>query len=494
MDITERLEEIILNQLVDNKDFFNAFVNFIEPILFSEKIERVIFELIQNHAKKYNAQITPQVLLVELTNIKGLNQTEYDEAKEYIKVIITDTFSPPTNKWLFDEVDKWSSNQRVENAIMQSVMVFQGKDKTLTKEGIPDLIKSALSITRNEKFGHNFLEDKSERWKKLREEKRRIPFNLEMFDKITKGGLINGTLNCVMAGTGIGKTIWLCHCAANAIKQGYNVLYISAEMDEFQLGERIDANLLGITLEELEQVSEKEFLDLWDRNIEIKAHKNSSYGNLIIKQYPTGTVNSIKVLSLCDELDLRQSFKPDIIIVDYLNICCSSRLGTGANVGLYGYIKAIAEEFRGVGVELDVPILSVTQVNRGGIDSSDPGMGDTAESMGLVHTLDLFLAMAEISGEENMVLFKQLKNRYADKNKFKRFKVGLDKSMMTFFDIDDPHVEIEGGRGKKKIIKSKSKVKKMPLFDKSTNNRFSLPLDFNSDEDDDPNTFHGIEV
>jgi len=461
--MTGRIEEIILNQLIQNKEFFDAFISHIKPEYFGDDDEKVLFNLIHTHATKYDQQATTHVLLNEIQGT-NLGQDRFDLLNQYVDEIIdVDTYAPPSQKWLDEKSDEWCESRSLENAIWQSVHVFQGDDKSIERSGIPDLIRDALAVSRNPDIGHSFFDDVAKRWDRLHDQVVKIPFDIELLNLITKGGLEPKTLNCLIAETGTGKTIFLCHVAAGAIRQGYNVTYITAEMDEWKIAERIDANLLGISMDDLAALKKNDFTGIWKRNISQYSLESKSYGRLYIKQYPTATAHVGHFRAFHSELALKKQFKPNLVIVDYLNICTSSRISMGSNIGLYAYIKSIAEEFRGFAVEMDVPVLTATQVNRGGMDSTDFGMNATSESVGLPHTLDLFLAMVNLG---DRCIFKQLKNRYGSKHyPANRFYIGLDAPKMKFYDMDEWKVNLEG-KGKNKKVKKGEKDK--PLFDVST--------------------------
>jgi archaellum biogenesis ATPase FlaH len=482
-----RIEEIILNQLVQNRVFFDAFISHIKPDYFSDDDEKVLFGLIHEHAIKYDQQATCQVLLNEIQGT-NLGQDRFDLLTEYVnEVIDSDTHTPPTQKWLDDKSDDWCESRSLENAIWQSVHVFQGDDTTVSRDGIPDLIRDALAVSRNPDIGHSFFDDVEKRWDRLHDQVIKIPFDIELLNMITKGGLEPKTLNCLIAETGTGKTIFLCHVAAGAIRQGYNVSYITAEMDEWKIAERIDANLLGISMDEVAALKKKDFTGIWKQNISRYSLESKSYGRLFIKQYPTATAHVGHFRSFHSELALKKQFKPHMIIIDYLNICASSRISMGSNVGLYAYIKSIAEEFRGFAVEMDVPILTATQVNRQGMDSTDFGMNATSESVGLPHTLDLFLAMINCGDK---CIFKQLKNRYGSMHwPSQRFYIGLDAPKMKFYDMDDWKVNLEE-KGKKKGKKAPPGEDDVILFDKSTDDGLLGIFD----SEPKPETYGGIEI
>ena len=358
-------------------------------------------------------------------------------------------------QWLEDTTEKWCQDRAIHNAIMESISIIDGKHKNLTKNALPDLLSKALAVSFDTNIGHDYIENVNERFQFYHEDEERIPFDIEYFNDITKGGLPNKTLNIALAGTGVGKSLFMCHCAGNVLVQGKNVLYITMEMAEERIAERIDANLLNIPLDQLQHITQDSLV----KKVGTLAAKTN--GKLIIKEYPTGSAHTGHFRALLNELKLKKNFVPDMIFIDYLNICASSRMkGMGGSINSYTYIKAIAEELRGLAVEFDVPIFSATQTTRSGYSSSDPGLEDTSESFGLPATADLMFAL--VSSEElealGQIMVKQLKNRYNDPNFKKRFAVGIDKSRMKLYDIDNP---------------SGNLIDDTPVFDKSqVNERF----------------------
>lgn len=496
-----RTEEVILHQMVNNSPFFGEFIHFVQPDYFGEQAERMLFEFMVEHSGKYSTQPNTQVLMNMVHNASGVDQSTIDEAKEYITQVLEQPHIPiQSAKWLLDTSETWCRDKALENAIMQSVLVFQNEDTSITREEIPEVIRKALTVSKSTDIGHDYTNNIEERWDLLHKKTEKIPFDIEILNRITKGGLERGTLNCIMAGTGVGKTIFLCHIACNALKQGKNVVYISAEMGEEKIGERIDANLLDIDINELNEMKKSEFLDHWKKHNDMLKVEKQSHGRLLIKQYPTATAHVGHFRAYLEELKLKEGFVPDLILVDYLNICTSARIKVGGGIGTYAYIKSIAEELRGLAVEYDVPIFTATQVNRSGMDTSDISMGDTSESVGLPHTLDLFLALMAPEDLESIdrVIIKQLKNRYNDKNyPAKRFLVGLDKTKMRFYHVDDWAVQDTAsqkgdkkgkGNGKGKGQPTNDDVPGMPesygtLFDASTNGSYS-----------DVNQFSGVDM
>jgi len=343
-----------------------------------------------------------------------------------------DSDSKAEIQWLVDKTEKWCQEKAIYNAVLGSISILDGKDKTKDKGSIPKILSDALAISFDTTVGHDYLEDSDERYDFYHRREERIPFDLDCFNKITKGGLPAKTLNIALAGTGVGKSLFMCHVAAGAMSQGRNVLYITMEMAEEKIAERIDANLLNVTLDDLTSLPK----EMYDKKVEKLKAKTT--GKLIIKEYPTASASATHFRSLLNELNLKKSFCPDIIFIDYLNICCSARIKPGASINSYTYVKAIAEELRGLAVETNVPIVSATQTTRSGYTSSDPGLEDTSESFGLPATADLMFAL--ISSEEldelGQIMVKQLKNRYADPTHYKRFTVGIDRAKMKLYDIE----------------------------------------------------------
>ena len=337
-------------------------------------------------------------------------------------------------EYLIKESEKWCRDRAVYNAIMDSIQIIDGQDSAKTEGAIPEILSNALGVSFDQAIGHDYIDNSEERFEFYNTKEHRIPFDLDYFNKITKGGLPNKTLNIALAGTGVGKSLFMCHCAASILQQGKNVLYITMEMAEERIAERIDANLMDLPIEQLERLPENVFND------KIANIAKASIGKLIIKEYPTGAAHTGHFRALLNELKMKKNFKPDIIYVDYLNICASSRMkGMGGSINSYTYIKAIAEELRGLAVEFNVPIVSATQTTRSGFSNTDVGLEDTSESFGLPATADLMFAL--ISTEEleelGQIMVKQLKNRYNDPTKYKRFVVGIDRSRMKLYDVEE---------------------------------------------------------
>jgi archaellum biogenesis ATPase FlaH len=382
---------------------------------------------------KYNKLPTIDSFKIEIDQSDKFNDDQYTAAMEILPNVF-DKSEKADEEWLIDTTEKWCQDRAIHNAVMESISIIDGKHQTLTKTAMPDLLSKALSVTFDPSVGHDYIEDVEKRYEFYHEDEERIPFDLDYFNKITKGGLPNKTLNIALAGTGVGKSLFMCHMAGNVLTQGKNVLYITMEMAEERIAERIDANLLNIPLDQLQHITK----DMLTSKVDQVAAKTN--GKLIIKEYPTGSAHTGHFRALLNELKLKKNFVPDMIFIDYLNICSSSRMkGMGGAINSYTYIKAIAEELRGLAVEFDVPIVSATQTTRSGYTSSDPGLEDTSESFGLPATADLMFAL--ISSEEleteGQIMVKQLKNRYNDPNANKRFVIGIDRSRMRLYDAEN---------------------------------------------------------
>jgi archaellum biogenesis ATPase FlaH len=403
---------------------------FVKPDYF-EGVYRTLFREIGKFVGKYNRLPHMESFKIEIDQSDKFSDEQYKHALEILPNIFTK--EDINEQWLLDTTEKWCQDRAIYNAIMESISIIDGKHKDLTKNALPDLLQKALAVSFDTNIGHDYIENVNERYDFYHEQEERIPFDLDYFNKITKGGLPNKTLNIALAGTGVGKSLFMCHCAANALVMGRNVLYITMEMAEERIAERIDANLLNIPIDQLENITKTM---LQNKITEIG---NRTNGKLIIKEYPTGQANTSHFRALLNELKLKKNFIPDIIFIDYLNICASARMkGMGGSINSYSYIKAIAEEIRGLAVEFNVPIVSATQTTRSGFSSSDPGLEDTSESFGLPATADLMFALVstEELAQEGKIIVKQLKNRYNDPNMHKRFMVGVDRSRMKLYDID----------------------------------------------------------
>jgi replicative DNA helicase len=428
MDI--QLEQTILRNLLTNDDYARKVAAFLNPDYF-EGVYKALFKEFTKFIAKYNKLPTMEAFKIEMDEGARLSDEQYRHAIEILPNIFTP--EPENLEWLIDRTEKWCQDRAVFNAVMESIQVIDGKHKTLSKNAIPDILSKALSVTFDTNVGHDYLENFVGRYNFYHEQEERLPFDLDYFNRITKGGLPNKTLNIALAGTGVGKSLFMCHCAGSNLSQGKNVLYITMEMSEERIAERIDANLLNIPIDQLENLSK----DMFTQKVTDLAKKTS--GKLIIKEYPTGQANASHFRALLNELKLKKNFVPDMIYIDYLNICASSRMkNMGGAINSYTYIKSIAEELRGLAVEFDVPIMSATQTTRSGYSNTDVGLEDTSESFGLPATADFMFAL--ISNEElannGQILVKQLKNRYNDPTAYQRFVVGVDRSKMRLYDVD----------------------------------------------------------
>jgi archaellum biogenesis ATPase FlaH len=363
---------------------------------------------------------------------RNLTDDEVEKCETYLKEIESSSKEQSQIQWLVDKTEKFCQEKAIYNAVLGSISILDGKDKQHDKGQIPKILSDALAISFDTSVGHDYLENSDERYEFYHRKEERIPFDLEFFNKITKGGLPAKTLNIALAGTGVGKSLFMCHVAAGAMSQGRNVLYITMEMAEEKIAERIDANLLNVALDDLMSLPK----DMYDKKV--AKVKSKTTGKLIIKEYPTASASATHFRALLNELNLKKSFVPDIIFIDYLNICCSSRIKTGGNINSYTYVKSIAEELRGLAVEFGVPIVSATQTTRSGFTSSDPGLEDTSESFGLPATADLMFALitSEELEELGQIMVKQLKNRYNDPSYYKRFTIGVDRAKMKLYDVD----------------------------------------------------------
>ena len=430
------LEQLILQNLLTNEPYMRKVIPFVKKDYF-EGTYRILFEEITKFVSKYNRLPTLDAFKIEIDQSEKFSEQTYSHALDILPSIFER--KEENEQWLFDTTEKWCQDRAIYLAIMESIAVIDGKHQKLTKNALPDILQSALAVSFDTNVGHDYLENVEERFDFYHQQEERIPFDLEYFNLITKGGLPNKTLNIALAGTGVGKSLFMCHCAASALSQGRNVLYITMEMAEERIAERIDANLMNVPIDQLENMSKMMFRD----RVESIASKTN--GKLIIKEYPTGQAHSSHFRALLNELKLKKRFVPEIIFIDYLNICASSRMkGMGGAINSYSYIKSIAEEIRGLAVEFDVPIVSATQTTRSGYSNSDVGLEDTSESFGLPATADLMFAL--ISNDElaslGQIMVKQLKNRYNDPNVNKRFVVGVDRSKMKLYDVDESQQDI----------------------------------------------------
>ena len=425
----EQIEFLILKNLLHNEKYLRKTIPFIKGEYFQDSNQKMVFEEISSFVDQYNELPTKEILTIEVEKRNDINEDSFKEVTHLIGCLDD---SPVEFEWLCDTTEKWCRDRAIYLALLDSIAIADGKDEKKNPEAIPSILSDALAVSFDNNVGHDYLQDYEERFNFYHQKESRIQFDLEYFNKITKGGLPNKTLNIALAGTGVGKSLFMCHMAAASLMDGHNVLYITLEMAEEKIAERIDANLLNVGIQDITDLPRPMF----DSKVDSIAKKTQ--GSLIIKEYPTASAHSGHFKSLLNELALKKSFKPDIIFVDYLNICASSRYKAGSNVNSYSYIKAIAEELRGLAVESNLPIVSATQTTRSGFGSSDVELTDTSESFGLPATADLMFAL--ISTEEleglNQILVKQLKNRYNDPTMNKRFVVGIDRAKMRLYDCE----------------------------------------------------------
>jgi len=422
------LEKTILSHLIYNEAFARKVLPFLKDEYFQNQPDKVVYKLISDYVQKYNNTPTKEVLFLELNNKDGLSEVTFKDSKRAIEDLQVENTDI---QWLLDSTEKFCQEKAVYNAIMASIKILDDK-ASLDKGSIPVLLSDALGVSFDVSVGHDYLNNSDSRYEFYHRREEHIPFDLDFFNKITKGGLVRKTLNIALAGTGVGKSLFMCHCASHNLVSGRNVLYITMEMSEEKIAERIDANLLNVTVDELGVMPK----DVYDKKI--NRVKEKTVGKLIIKEYPTASAGSANFRHLLNELRIKRNFTPDVIYIDYLNICNSSRIRSGANVNSYTYIKAIAEELRGLAVEFNVPVVSATQTTRSGYGNSDVELTDTAESFGLPATADLMFAL--VSSEEfeklNQIMIKQLKNRYNDPTINKKFVVGIDRAKMRLFNTE----------------------------------------------------------
>ena len=427
-----RLEQTILKNLIYNEEYTRKVLPFVRAEYFSDNSERLVFREVFEFIHKYKNPPTHEALVINFTEKKSLTEGEVSSAIDLLKEINQGKNEPTEIQWLIEQTEKFCQDKAIYNAIMESVGILDDKTAKKSKGEIPKLLSDALGVTFNNNVGHDYINDSDARYDSYHAVESRVRFDLDLFNKITKGGLPVKTLNIVLAGTGVGKSLFMCHMSAAALAQGLNVLYITMEMAEEKIAERIDANLLNINLNELHTISKEDY------NRKFESVRAKTEGKLIIKEYPTAAASVLHFRALINELQLKKGFVPQIIFVDYLNICTSARVKPGANVNTYSYIKSIAEELRGLAVENNVPIVSATQTTRSGFTNSDPGLEDTSESFGLPATADFMFAL--VTNEEleglNQILVKQLKNRYSDPSYYKRFVVGVDRSKMRLYDAE----------------------------------------------------------
>jgi len=453
----KNIEKTILANLISNEQYARKVLPFIRPEYFQDNNEKIVFDEISKFAIKYSKLPTSISLQVELDNRKDLNEQTYKDITSLVETLQAD---PVDEQWLLDTTETFCKDKAVYNAVIDGISIIEGRDKKRKPDALPSLLTDALAVSFDNRVGHDYFKDAEARFEYYHKKEKRIPFDLEFFNKITKGGLPQKTLNIALAGTGVGKSLFMCHMAANCLNQGRNVLYITLEMAEERIAERIDANLMNVSMDDLHDLPKKMYEDKMERV------NSKTKGTLIIKEYPTASAHTNHFRALIQELAIKKSFKPDIIFVDYLNICASSRFRGGTNINSYTMIKSIAEELRGLAVENNLPILSATQTTRSGYGSTDIGLEDTSESFGLPATADFMFAL--ISTEEmqelNQITVKQLKNRYNDPSTNKRFVLGIDRSKMRLYDVE------LGAQND--LVDSGQEAEDVALFDKTQGGRY----------------------
>jgi replicative DNA helicase len=425
----ENVEFLILRNLLHNEEYVRKVIPFVKAEYFEDTKQKVIFEEISKFVGEYNQPATKEILCIEIEKRNDINDSSFKEITDTVAALVDD---PADFEWLVNTTEKWCRDRAIYLALLESISLADGKDETQNRDAIPTILSDALSVSFDTHIGHDYLNDYEERYESYHRKEDKIEFDLEYFNKITKGGLPNKTLNIALAGTGVGKSLFMCHVASSTLLQGKNVLYITLEMAEEKIAERIDANLLNVAIQDITDLPKQ----MYETKVTNLAQKTQ--GTLIIKEYPTASAHSGHFKALLQELALKKSFRPDIIFIDYLNICASSRYRGNSTVNSYSYIKAIAEELRGLAVEANLPIVSATQTTRSGFGSSDVELTDTSESFGLPATADLMFALISTEDLEglNQILVKQLKNRYNDPTIFKRFVVGIDRAKMRLYDCE----------------------------------------------------------
>ena len=464
----QRVEALILKNLMHNEEYSRKVLPFLNKEYFMEHTDKLLYEQVSTFINKYNNLPTKEALTIELDNT-SLKEEEFEDVTGLLGYLEGEKNEKPDLAWLLETTEKFCQDKAIYNAVVSSIKILDEPEKSKADKGaIPELLTDALSVSFDPHVGHDYLLDSDDRYTYYHRIEKKIPFDLEYFNKITQGGLSSKTLNIVMAGTGVGKSLFMCHFAANCLSQGYNVLYITLEMAEERIAERIDANLLNIRLDDLISLPKS----MYDKKMEDLRSKIS--GRLIIKEYPTAAASTNHFRALLNELNLKRNFKPNIIFVDYINICSSARIRPGQYVNSYSYVKSIAEELRGLAVEFDVPIMSATQTNRQGFQNTDVGLEDTSESFGLPATADFMFAIISNDKleEVNQILVKQLKNRYGDPTVNKKFLVGIDRAKMKLIDLGDESQSDLVDTGK---VEEDDDI---PLFDKSTKGRMKNKKDF----------------
>lgn len=430
-----KLEETIVNNLICNEEYSRKALPFLQLDYFTSDTEKQLYKIINAFVETYNKLPTKEVLGVSIEKLKGLTEDQYKALSERVETL--ENLKSEDSSWLLEETEKHCQDRAIYNAIMDSIQIIDNKKKDIGRGAIPELLSTALSVSFDTDIGHDFIENAADRYEYYHRTESKLPFDLELMNTITKGGLKRKTFNILMAATGIGKSLFMCHFAAANIAQGKNVLYITMEMSEEETAKRVDCNLLNISMDDLDLLPKETYIK------KIEKMNTKVMGKLIIKEYPTSSAGSGHFRHLMNELKLKKNFVPDVVYIDYLNICSSARVKLGGSMNSYGYIKAIAEELRALAVEFNVPIVSATQYNRDGYGNSDVDLTNTSESMGITHTADLILAL--ISTEEledsKQIMIKQLKNRYNDLSAHRRFVVGIERSKMKLHDLDNSQQE-----------------------------------------------------
>lgn len=448
-----RIEQKIISHMIHDEEYLRKVAPFILPEYFQEKLERTLIEESSKFFSKYNKCPTQDIIKIELNNRRDLTDKELAEGHRMLDALHPDKTDI---QWMLLKTEKFCKDRAVYNAILSSIKIIDGKDERQSQEAIPKILQDALAVSFDQNIGHDYIDNAPERYDFYHRREDKVPFDLELMNKITAGGLSKKSLNVVLAGTGAGKSLFMCHFAASTLMQGKNVMYITLEMAEERIAERIDANLMNLSMSELKVIDRSTY----ETRVAKLAAKTQ--GKLIIKEYPTASAHSGHFRALIEEIKSKRDFTPDVLIIDYLNICSSARLKMGASVNSYLYIKSIAEELRGLAVEYNVPILTATQVTRGGFNNSDVELTDTSESFGLPATADLMFALirSEELDELNQIMVKQLKNRYADPTSYKRFVIGVDRDKMKLYDVEESAQDGLSDSGQEEDDK--------PLFDKSS--------------------------
>jgi archaellum biogenesis ATPase FlaH len=425
-----RKEEVILSNLINNESYSRKVIPFLKEDYFLDIVDRTVFSMVKDYSSKYSTFPDQTVLMVELGKVDFFTEDQYDTAVELISKM--NVSHPDKEDWLLEISEDFCIDKSIYNGLMKCVKILDGDSTNISKSAIPQIMTDALAVSFDTNIGHDFLSDFEQRYEYYHKKHKRVPFDLDYMNRITKGGLIQKTLSVILAGTGVGKSLFMCHNAAYNLVSGYNVLYITMEMSEMEISRRIDCNLLDVTMDDLEELPLSAYVKKMERL------NNKTHGKLIVKEYPTSSASSANFRYLLEELKMKLKFVPDIVYIDYLNICASARVKTGNNVNSYTLVKSIAEELRGLAMEFNVPIVTATQTTRSGYANSDPGLEDVSESFGTNHTADLVISMVSTDTlkELNQVKITQLKNRYNDTNKYHSFVLGIDRPKMKLYDTE----------------------------------------------------------